>query len=71
MMPKSVAGAIANALEMPLSERRERHSASLARLRQNGGNVWSGNFLRSLGLAQAGNGLPVERGRRRMDTIKT
>ena len=57
---ESVAGAIANALEMPLSERRERHSASLARLRQNGGNVWSENFLRSLGLAQADNGLPVE-----------
>jgi len=51
---ESVAGAIANALEMPLAERRERHAASLGRLRQNGGNVWSENFLRSLRLAQEG-----------------
>ena len=56
--PESVAGAIANALEMPLAERKERHAATLSRLRQNGGNVWSENFLNSLRLM--GNGLPVE-----------
>ena len=58
--PESVAGAIANALEMPLAERKERHAATLARLRQNGGNVWSENFLNSLRLTQAGDALPVE-----------
>ena len=57
---ESVAGAIANALEMPLAERRERHAASLGRLRQNGGNVWSENFLRSLRVAQAADALPIE-----------
>ena len=57
---ESVAGAIANALEMPLAERRERHAASLARLRQNGGNVWSENFLDSLRLAPAADALPIE-----------
>jgi trehalose 6-phosphate synthase len=57
---ESVAGAIANALEMPLAERRERHAASLGRLRQNGGNVWSENFLRSLRVVQAADALPIE-----------
>jgi trehalose 6-phosphate synthase len=57
---ESVAGALAHALEMPLGERRERHAASLARLRQNGGTVWSENFLCALRLMQTGNGLPVE-----------
>ena len=58
--PESVAGAIANALEMPLAERKERHAASLSRLRQNGGNVWSENFLRSLRVVQAADALPIE-----------
>ena len=48
------------ALEMPLAERRERHAASLARLRQNGGDVWSENFLHSLHLDPAGDALPIE-----------
>jgi trehalose 6-phosphate synthase len=47
--PESVASAIALALEMPLSERRERHSVTLATLSQNGSNVWSTRFLESLG----------------------
>jgi len=46
--PDSVASAIARALYMPLAERRERHNAMLARLTQNGGAVWSTNFLQSL-----------------------
>ncbi len=45
---------------MPLAERRERHAASLAKLRENGSTVWIENFLRSLRLAHAGNGLNSE-----------
>jgi trehalose 6-phosphate synthase len=57
---ESVGSALATALEMPLAERRERHAASLARLRQNGGDVWSENFLHSLHLDPAGDALPIE-----------
>ncbi len=57
---ESVGNAIATALDMPLSERRERHAASLAKLRENGGRVWIENFLRSLRLAHAGNGFAAE-----------
>jgi trehalose 6-phosphate synthase len=45
---ESVAGAIARALYMPLSERRERHSAMLETLSRNGSHVWSMRFLNSL-----------------------
>ena len=43
-----VANAIARALEMPLSERRERHSHILATLSQNSSDVWGAQFLQSL-----------------------
>jgi trehalose 6-phosphate synthase len=57
----SVAGAIARALEMPLAERRERHSANLATLARNGGTVWSMGFLHSLAGSQTINeALPGE-----------
>ncbi len=47
--PESVATAIARALEMPLAERRDRHSVTMARLAENGSSVWSERFLQSLG----------------------
>jgi trehalose 6-phosphate synthase len=50
--PESVAAAIARALNMPLTERRERHSAMLATLARNGSTVWSTRFLESLGAKQ-------------------
>jgi trehalose 6-phosphate synthase len=50
--PESVAAAIARALNMPLAERRERHSAMLAKLARNGSTVWSTRFLESLGAGQ-------------------
>jgi trehalose 6-phosphate synthase len=46
--PESVAGAIARALHMPLSERRERHRVMLKTLSRNGSKVWSSHFLNSL-----------------------
>jgi len=56
--PESVASAIARALYMPLAERRERHSAMLTRLSQNG-TEWSKRFLQALGpLQMAGEPLP-------------
>ncbi len=45
---ESVATAIAQALEMPLSERRERHGYMIANLLQNGSDVWGARFLQSL-----------------------
>jgi trehalose 6-phosphate synthase len=45
---ESVAGAIARALYMSPTERRERHSAILATLSRNGSHVWSTRFLNSL-----------------------
>jgi trehalose 6-phosphate synthase len=45
---ESVATAIAQALEMPLSERRERHGYIIANLSQNGSDVWGSRFLQSL-----------------------
>ena len=45
---ESVASAIARALEMPLSERRERHGHILATLSQNSSDVWGARFLQSL-----------------------
>jgi trehalose 6-phosphate synthase len=50
--PESVAAAIARALNMPLAERREHHSAMLATLARNGSTVWSTRFLESLGAGQ-------------------
>ena len=50
--PESVAAAIARALNMPLAERRQRHSAMLATLARNGSTVWSTRFLESLGASQ-------------------
>jgi trehalose 6-phosphate synthase len=58
--PDSVASAIARALYMPLTERRERHSVMLARLAQNGGAVWSRHFLQSLGRTQMIAETPLE-----------
>ena len=43
-----VADAIARALEMPLSERQERHRHILATLSQNSSDVWGRRFLQSL-----------------------
>jgi trehalose 6-phosphate synthase len=43
-----VADAIARALEMPLSERKERHSHILATLSQNSSDVRGKQFLQSL-----------------------
>lgn len=45
---ESVAAAIQHALEMPLSERRERHARTMANLSQNGSDVWGDRFLDSL-----------------------
>jgi trehalose 6-phosphate synthase len=45
---ESVAIAIARALVMPLSERRERHTANLTPLRQNNSTAWGTRFLQSL-----------------------
>jgi trehalose 6-phosphate synthase len=55
--PESVAAAIAQALDMPLAERRKRHSTMLANLARNGSTVWSRHFLTSLGAAQLVDGL--------------
>jgi trehalose 6-phosphate synthase len=43
-----VADAISRALEMPLSERQERHSHILATLSQNSSDMWGAQFLQSL-----------------------
>jgi trehalose 6-phosphate synthase len=56
--PESVAGAIARALDMPLAERRARHSAMLATLSRNGSTVWARRFLASLGPPQFAEELP-------------
>jgi trehalose 6-phosphate synthase len=45
---ESVAAAIEHALEMPLSERRERHSRIFANLSRGSSAGWGTNFLRSL-----------------------
>jgi trehalose 6-phosphate synthase len=45
---ESVASAIARALEMPLTERRDRHNHTLAALSLNNSEVWGARFLRSL-----------------------
>jgi trehalose 6-phosphate synthase len=55
---ESVAAAIARALDMPLTERRERHSAMLTTLSRNGGAVWAKRFLDSLGPPQYADELP-------------
>jgi trehalose 6-phosphate synthase len=49
---ESVATAIEQALEMSLSERRERHGQILATLSQNGSAVWGARFIRSLELLE-------------------
>jgi trehalose 6-phosphate synthase len=46
--PEEVAAAIHQALVMPLDERRERHAANAAALRQNQSAEWSTRFLRAL-----------------------
>ena len=46
---ESVASAIAQALEMPLSERRDRHGHTLATLAENGSGVWGARFIEALG----------------------
>jgi trehalose 6-phosphate synthase len=46
--PEEVAAAIHQALMMPLDERRERHAANAAALRQNQNADWSTRFLRAL-----------------------
>lgn len=45
---ESVASAIAEALAMPLPERRDRHSHILATLTQNSSGVWGAQFIQSL-----------------------
>jgi trehalose 6-phosphate synthase len=55
--PESVAGAIAQALEMPIEERRERHQALLAGICEHDVDKWLRDFLSALtgedGLARA------------------
>lgn len=46
--PESVASAIAQALEMPLSERRDRHNHIMETLSLNNSDAWGARFLRSL-----------------------
>ena len=46
--PESVASAIARALQMPLSERCDRHNHIIAALSLNNSDVWGSQFLRSL-----------------------
>jgi len=60
--PESVAAAIARALNMPLSERRERYSAMLATVARNGSRVWSTRFLESLGAKQLLEGARAKNG---------
>jgi trehalose 6-phosphate synthase len=45
---ESVASAIAQALEMPLSERRDRHNHIMETLSLNNSDAWGARFLRSL-----------------------
>ncbi|HKM72362.1 MAG TPA: trehalose-6-phosphate synthase, partial [Stellaceae bacterium] len=45
---ESVAGAIAQALAMPLDERRERHAALLNGILENDVDKWQGDFLDAL-----------------------
>jgi trehalose 6-phosphate synthase len=45
---ESVASAIARALEMPLSQRRDRHSYIMAALSQNSSDIWGARFIQSL-----------------------
>jgi trehalose 6-phosphate synthase len=45
---ESVAGAIAQALAMPLDERRERHAALLNGILENNVDKWQGDFLDAL-----------------------
>ena len=45
---ESVASAIARAVEMPLSERRDRHNHIIGTLSQNSSDVWGTRFLQSL-----------------------
>jgi trehalose 6-phosphate synthase len=45
---ESVASAIARALEMPLSERRDRYNHIIQTLSLNSSDVWGARFLRSL-----------------------
>ena len=62
--PESVAAAIARALDMPLDERRERHSAMLAKLVRNGSTVWSTRFLELLAPASSSSESRSEQPRR-------
>lgn len=57
---ESVAGAIAQALEMSLPERRERHEANLTALARNNSNPWSRRFLRALQRVTEATDLPGE-----------
>ena len=45
---ESVAGAIARALEMPLTERRDRHRYIVAALSQNSNDIWGARFIQAL-----------------------
>ncbi len=45
---ESVAAAIARALQMPLSERRDRHGYILAALLQNSSDIWGARFIQAL-----------------------
>ena len=46
--PESVAGAIAQALDMPLAERRARHKDLLARVTENDIDKWQRDYLAAL-----------------------
>ncbi|HEU5180194.1 MAG TPA: trehalose-6-phosphate synthase [Candidatus Polarisedimenticolia bacterium] len=47
-VPSSVADGLAQALSMPLEERRERHRALLTRIRQHSVSAWGDRFIRDL-----------------------
>jgi trehalose 6-phosphate synthase len=67
--PEEVASAIHHALVMPLDERRERHCANAATLRQNASADWSKRFLRALnGEVDAGLGRD---GKHALSTVAT
>jgi trehalose 6-phosphate synthase len=58
--PDEVAHALQQAIKMPLIERRERHEALLARIREHDVRYWRENFLASLSAKRDLAGLAVD-----------
>ena len=63
---KGIARAIQRALTMPLAERRERHAASLASLRENDIHRWHTRFIEDLQAARGRGDLPAASRPRRL-----